>query len=77
MCVRVCTGNRYVCVCVCVWIDGTPVVGVSIADMLEGLEEEDLAHMPPFPFPKELFPPGTFPEAGVVYKLNSVVTHGF
>ena len=35
--------------------------GGTIADMLEGLHEDDLASMPPFPFPKALFPPGTFP----------------
>ena len=35
--------------------------GASIADMLEGLDEDDLARMPPFPFPEALFPPGTFP----------------
>jgi hypothetical protein len=35
---------------------------VGVCPLLGGLEEEDLAHMPPFPFPKELFPPGTFPE---------------
>jgi hypothetical protein len=29
--------------------------------LLNGLEDEDMADMPPFPFPKELFPPGTFP----------------
>lgn len=26
------------------------------------MSQEELADMPPFPFPKELFPPGTFPE---------------
>ena len=35
--------------------------GASIADVLEGLDEDDLARMPPFPFPEALFPPGTFP----------------
>ena len=29
--------------------------------MLQGLSERDLAAMPPFPFPRELFPTGTFP----------------
>lgn len=32
--------------------------GVSIKEMLAGLSKEDLEDMPPFPFPKELFPPG-------------------
>ena len=32
--------------------------GVSINEMLAGLSPEDLADMPPFPFPKELFPAG-------------------
>lgn len=27
------------------------------------MEEEDIAAMPPFPFPQKLFPPGTFPKA--------------
>eukprot|EP00191_Tetraselmis_sp_GSL018_P023532 CAMPEP_0177624730 /NCGR_PEP_ID=MMETSP0419_2-20121207/29666_1 /TAXON_ID=582737 /ORGANISM="Tetraselmis sp., Strain GSL018" /LENGTH=281 /DNA_ID=CAMNT_0019125517 /DNA_START=94 /DNA_END=936 /DNA_ORIENTATION=- len=36
--------------------------GVSIKEMLRGLSKGDLEEMPPFPFPKELFPPGTFPE---------------
>ena len=31
--------------------------GASIADVLEGLDEDDLARMPPFPFPEALFPP--------------------
>ena len=35
--------------------------GLSIRDMVEGMSEEELAEMPPFPFPKELFPEGTFP----------------
>ena len=50
-------------------MDGKPLTrllqmlgGMSIQDMLEGLEEEDLRHMPPFPFPEKLFPPGTFPK---------------
>ena len=30
--------------------------------LFDGLDTSDLKHMPPFPFPKELFPPGTFPE---------------
>jgi hypothetical protein len=30
--------------------------------MLSGLSKRDIAAMPPFPFPKELFPAGTFPE---------------
>ena len=35
--------------------------GLSIRDMVAGMSEEELAEMPPFPFPKELFPDGTFP----------------
>jgi hypothetical protein len=35
--------------------------GGSIAEMFEGMSEEDIADMPPFPFPEKLFPPGTFP----------------
>ena len=35
--------------------------GLSIRDMVEGMSEEELAEMPPFPFSKELFPEGTFP----------------
>ena len=34
----------------------------SIRSMVAGLSEDDLRAMPPFPFPKELFPEGTFPE---------------
>lgn len=30
--------------------------------MLRGMSKRELAELPPFPFPKELFPPGTFPE---------------
>ena len=36
--------------------------GGTIEDMLDGLGDADFASMPPFPFPKHLFPPGTFPE---------------
>ena len=36
--------------------------GVSVKEMTAGLSRQELAAMPPFPFPKELFPPGTFPE---------------
>ena len=36
--------------------------GGTIEDMLEGLGDADFASMPPFPFPKHLFPPDTFPE---------------
>ena len=35
--------------------------GDSILEMVEGMSEAELAEMPPFPFPKELFPKGTFP----------------
>ncbi len=35
--------------------------GVSIKEMLQGLSERDLREMPPFPFPKELFPPSASP----------------
>ena len=35
--------------------------GLSIRDMVAGMSEEELLEMPPFPFPKELFPDGTFP----------------
>ena len=35
--------------------------GQSVKDMLAGLGRSELAEMPPFPFPKELFPDGTFP----------------
>lgn len=34
----------------------------SVADMVQGMSKEELEAMPPFPFPKELFPEGTFPE---------------
>eukprot|EP00198_Chlamydomonas_reinhardtii_P011679 XP_001701016.1 DnaJ-like protein [Chlamydomonas reinhardtii] len=33
-----------------------------IRDMLSCFTPRELARLPPFPFPKELFPPGTFPE---------------
>ena len=36
--------------------------GLSIRDMVAGMSRAELAAMPPFPFPKELFPAGTFPE---------------
>ena len=36
--------------------------GGTIEDMLDGLGDADFASMPPFPFPKHLFPPDTFPE---------------
>eukprot|EP00873_Tetraselmis_striata_P039274 jgi/Tetstr1/459538/TSEL_004903.t1 len=35
--------------------------GESIRDMLAGFSRADLAAMPPYPFPKELFPPGKRP----------------
>lgn len=40
-------------------------------EMFSGLSKADLASMPPFPFPKELFPPGTFP-AGVRFSKKSL-----
>jgi curved DNA-binding protein CbpA len=36
--------------------------GGTIEDMLDGLGDADFASMPPFPFPKHLFPPDTFPD---------------
>ena len=36
--------------------------GDSVMDMLDGMSEREIASMPPFPFPKELFPEGTFPK---------------
>ena len=45
---------------------GEMLGGGSIADVFEGLDEDDLRNMPPFPFPEALFPPGTFPP-GVVF----------
>ena len=36
--------------------------GDQIMEMVAGMSRAELAAMPPFPFPKELFPPGTFPE---------------
>lgn len=36
---------------------------ICTQDMLRGLSMRDLAAMPPFPFPRELFPAGTFPPA--------------
>ena len=36
--------------------------GGHISEMFEGMSEEDIADMPPFPFPEKLFPPGTFPK---------------
>ena len=38
------------------------MAGVSVREMLEGMTDEEVETMPPFPFPRELFPPGTFPE---------------
>ena len=35
--------------------------GASIADVLEGLDEDDLASMPPFPFPEAPVPAGNIP----------------
>ena len=35
--------------------------GFSIKSMFRGLNQRQMKRMPPFPFPKELFPPGTFP----------------
>jgi hypothetical protein len=35
-----------------------PAWPASSQDMLEGLGPEEIAELPPFPFPKELFPPG-------------------
>ena len=37
------------------------MAGVSVKEMLEGMSEEEIRVMPPFPFPRELFPKGTFP----------------
>ena len=37
------------------------MAGVSIKEMLGGMSEEEIRMMPPFPFPKELFPRDTFP----------------
>eukprot|EP00854_Cymbomonas_tetramitiformis_P002506 gene2506-3252_t len=36
--------------------------GMSIEDMLEGMNDGDVEDMPPFPFPEKLFPAGTFPK---------------
>ncbi len=36
--------------------------GMPIQQLVAGMSAEDIAAMPPFPFPRELFPPGTFPE---------------
>ncbi|MEW5309646.1 MAG: hypothetical protein WDW38_001520 [Sanguina aurantia] len=33
----------------------------ALMDMMSGLSTRELSRLPPFPFPKELFPPGTFP----------------
>ena len=33
----------------------------SIMDMVAGMPPAEIASMPPFPFPRELFPEGTFP----------------
>lgn len=41
---------------------GEALGGLSIADMLAGMDEDDVAAMPPFPFPERLFPAGTFPK---------------
>ena len=41
---------------------GEMLGGLSIGEMLAGLDEDDVAAMPPFPFPEKLFPPGTFPK---------------
>jgi hypothetical protein len=61
--------------------------GMSVQEMVGGLSRQELQHMPPFPFPEKLFPPGTFP-AGMrfssdfnlppqvrltLYKSNSVL----
>ncbi len=35
-----------------------PMCYVPSQDMLEGMSAEEIAELPPFPFPKELFPPG-------------------
>jgi hypothetical protein len=40
-------------------------------DMFKGLTTSELAAMPPFPFPKELFPPNTFPP-GVQFSEESL-----
>lgn len=42
-------------------------------EMFNGLTQSDLAAMPPFPFPRELFPPDTFP-AGVQFSSESLDT---
>ena len=36
--------------------------GESVMEMVAGMSAAEIRRMPPFPFPKELFPPGTFPE---------------
>ena len=35
--------------------------GESVMEMVAGMSPAEIKMMPPFPFPKELFPPGTFP----------------
>jgi hypothetical protein len=35
---------------------------LAMQRVLRGMSRRDLASLPPFPFPKELFPPGTFPK---------------
>ena len=34
--------------------------GESVMEMVAGMSPAEIKMMPPFPFPKELFPPGTF-----------------
>lgn len=46
--------------------------GLSVKDLFEGMGSEELQDMPPFPFPKELFPPGTFPE-GVEFNTEGLL----
>ena len=36
--------------------------GQSVLDMVAGMSAAEIAAMPPFPFPRELFPQGTFPK---------------
>ena len=41
---------------------GEMLGGLPISAMLAGIDEDEIAAMPPFPFPEKLFPPGTFPK---------------